>query len=400
MVQRWFFLRLCMFVVFSVSVVRPVEAQGVAPGDRVVVGEWEPVRLGVRGEEKKVDALAKVDTGATYSSMGYDLARDLGIDLDEQEIITVQSSLGEDKRRLVDVRLEIAGKILDTKITVSDREEFDNKMLLGNRDLESFLVDTSREQITTPEAPEVASPVAALPQFPPPPPAAPTLLATLPLAAVLIVALRTFVGVSTFGLFAPVLLALAFVQTGVPVGLALFGTMTATGLIVQPLLGLLRLPRVARLAVLLAVAAATILATNELVDNPAVSATWAAAFPVVVTATIIERFWDVWEQEDLRQALTTAWWTLLTALVASAAGRGARALGGGFGAAPDGARGGRALDPRRAVQGPQVDRIQAFPSGGAEKGDVMSISKTKAGRTGPSKAWRLGKKSGWGQCSG
>lgn len=263
----------------------------------MVVGEREPVRLSVPGGEKKVDALAKVDTGATYSSMDYGLARDLGIELEEQEIITVQSSLGEDKRRLVDVRLEIAGKILDTKVTVSDRDEFDNKMLLGNRDLESFLVDTSREQITTPATtPEVASPVAALLEFPPPPPAAPTLLATLPLAAGLIVALRTLVGLSTFGLFAPVLLALAFVQTGVPVGLIIFGAMTAAGLIVQPLLGLLRLPRVARLAVLLAVAAAMILATNELVDNPAVSATWAAAFPVVVTATITERFWDVWGQ--------------------------------------------------------------------------------------------------------
>jgi hypothetical protein len=177
----------------------------------------------------------------------YDLARELGIQLDEQPIVTVQSALGEDERRLVEVRLRVAGRAFDTTVTVSDRDEFENKMLVGNRDLDGFLVDTSREQLTTPSSPTVGSEVTALLEFLPPPPSAPALLATLPLAAAFIVAGRTLVGINTFGLFGPVLLAVAFVQTGLPAGLTVFGIMTLAGLLVQPLLMPLRLPRVVRL---------------------------------------------------------------------------------------------------------------------------------------------------------
>lgn len=288
-----------------------------APPKAIVIGEKEPVMLSTKGYREGIEVLTKIDTGATTSSIDYDLARELGIDLDDQPIVVVQSALGEDERRLVNVNLQIAGKTLNTKVTVSDRDDFENKMLVGNQDLDGFLVDTSREQLTSPEASSVESPVAALMEFPPPPPAAPTLLATIPLAAALIVLVRTLIGITTFGLFAPVLLAIAFVQTGLPAGLVIFGLMMSAGLIVQPLLSPLRLPRVARLAVLLAASSSTLLAVNALVDNPAVNATWAAAFPVVVTATIIERFWDVWEQENLRESLITAGWTLLAAVAAS-----------------------------------------------------------------------------------
>jgi hypothetical protein len=291
-------------------------ARAASPGEGIVIGENEPVHLSAPSHQQPMEVLAKIDTGATYSSIDYDLARELHIDLEDQPLVTVQSSLGEDARRLVKVRLKVAGRAFDTTATVSDRDGFDNKMLVGNRDLDGFLVDTSREQLTTPEAASVGSTVAALLEFPPPPPAAPQLLATIPLAAALIVAIRTLVGIKTFGLFAPVLMAMALVQSGLPAGLAVFAVMIVAGLLVQPILAPLRLPRVARLAVLLAIAAATLLATNSLIDNPAVNATWASAFPVVVTATIIERFWDVWEQEGVGGALATAGWTLIVALLA------------------------------------------------------------------------------------
>lgn len=292
-------------------------AQGGAADQPIVIGEKEPVKVVNSENGKEIEVLAKIDTGATYSSIDKSVVEQLGIDLKHAKTVTIRSSLGEDKRPLVNVRLLVAGKVINTTATVTDRSDLTNKMLLGRRDLGNFLINVNNQQLTSPSAPMAQSPVKALLEFPPPPPAAPTLLATIPLAAALIVAIRSLIGLQTFGIFAPVLLAIAFVQTGLPAGLTVFGAMVVAGLIAQPLLGPLRLPRVARLAVLLAVVADTLLAVNKLVDSPAVNATWAAAFPVVVTAVIIERLWDTWEQESLSSALVTGWWTLLAAVAAS-----------------------------------------------------------------------------------
>ncbi len=268
--------------------------------------------------DKSIKALAKIDTGAGYSSMDDDLAEELGIDLENPEdTVTIRSAIGEEERPLVPVRIRMAGRVLDTRVTVSDREDLTKQMLIGSNDLGGFLVATGEEQLTTPDSPTSGSSVSALLQFGPPPPSAPSLLATLPLAAAFIVALRTLVGLQTFGLFAPVLLSMAFVQTGLPAGLFVFGLTIAAGLVAEPLLRPLRLPRVARLAVLLAVIANVLLAVNYFVDDPAVNASWAAAFPVVVMSVIIERFWEIWEQESLTEALKTAALTLLAAVLAS-----------------------------------------------------------------------------------
>ena len=271
---------------------RAAFAQEFAPGESsIVLGEEEPVELSSEENGERIEVLAKVDTGAGYSSIDEDLAEDLGADLDDPEdTVKIRSAIGEEERPLVRVRLKVAGETLDTRVSVSDRSDLTKDMLLGSNDLEGFLVKPGTEQLTSPNAPRVESPVAALLEFPPPPPGAPTLLATLPLAAAFVVAARTLVGLKTFGLFAPVLLSLAFVQTGLPAGLLILGLMLTAGLVALPLLSPLRLPRVARLAVLMTIVSAVLLAANEFIDNPAVSSTWAAVFPVVVTAVVIERF--------------------------------------------------------------------------------------------------------------
>lgn len=157
----------------------------------------------------------------------------------------------------------------------------------------------------------------ALLDFPAPPPNPANLLAALPAAVIFIVILRVLIGINTFGLFAPVLLALAFVQVGLPAGLAVFGTMLLAGLIVEPLMRPLKLPRVARLAVILVTVSCALLALGLFGPDPSASRNWTAAFPVVVTAIVIEQFWGVWEQNGIRQALVSAFWTALAALAAA-----------------------------------------------------------------------------------
>lgn len=282
-----------------------------------ILGRRETVLVGKGGSSETVRVLAKLDTGAAYSSIDTGIAKELGIDLASAPRIRVESALGRESRPLVEVKIQVAGRTLHTLATVNSRKNREEKMLLGRRDLQGFLLDVSREQLTTPTAPSVTSPVQALLEFPPPPPSTPTLLATIPLAGLLIVILRTVIGLETFGLFAPVLLAIAFVQIGLPVGVGLFLAMLLIGLAAQWLLRPLRLPQVARLAILLAVGAEILLALNALVDSPQVKATWASAVPLVVISGIIERFWGMQEQTGLREALAATAKTVAVAVLAS-----------------------------------------------------------------------------------
>ncbi len=140
-------------------------------GAKITLGEEEPVLVG-NDEGERVEVLAKVDTGAGYSSIDDDIARDLGIDIeDPPDTVTIQSSLGEEERPLVPADLKVAGRTLSTRVTVTDREDLTSDMLLGSNDLSGFTMVVGEEQLTTPEGPTVGSPVAALLEFPPPPPA-------------------------------------------------------------------------------------------------------------------------------------------------------------------------------------------------------------------------------------
>ena len=279
------------------------------------LGATEQVVLVNEENGEEVEALARIDTGAFYTSIGQDLADEIGIDTENAETINARSTLGEESWPLVQVTMRIAGQERNIRATVADRSDVADRMLIGRQDLTGFAVDTSQEQLTTPTRPEREPPVFALLDFPAPPPNPASLLAGLPIAVLVAVVFRVLIGVQTFGIFAPVLLALAFVQVGLPAGLLVFGTMLVAGLLIEPLLRPLKLPRVARLAVIMGIVAGALLALGLFGPDPSASRNWTAAFPVVIVTIIIEQFWGSWEQEGLRQALVSALWTALAALV-------------------------------------------------------------------------------------
>ena len=59
------------------------------------------------------------------------------------------------------------------------------------------------------------------------------LLLLMPLGALVVVVLRNLVGIRTSGTFMPILITLAFLQTGLLIGLLLFIMVVGTGLIVR-----------------------------------------------------------------------------------------------------------------------------------------------------------------------
>jgi len=287
-----------------------------APEGPPLVGEREQVEIVHRGEASD-PVMARIDTGVAYSSIDEELAEEIGLDdRRPDDYIRVRSALGRERRAVYDVTLRLAGREIRSSASIADRSELSNPVLVGRRDLDGLHVAVGRERLTTPGGPEEeASPAALLGLLPPPPTDPAALLALLPLATVLVVALRCLGGVTTFGLVSPVLLAMALVQTGFALGLMAIGLMLLGGFVARPLLTPLRLPRVARVAVLLSVVVGVLIGIGAAGD--ALRLELATAFPVVVTAMIVERMWELWEQEGLPAAARTSAWTVVAAVGAT-----------------------------------------------------------------------------------
>ena len=290
------------------------QAAGTGPDGPSTLGRKELVRVVAPDAGKSHQGFARIDTGAARSSIDTDLAKKLGLDLDHAEKLTVTSSLGTETRPVVRVTLQIDGRSIPTKVTVNDRSDLTSPILVGRHDLDGFVVDVSKTHLTRPGADEPPSALALLLTSGPLPPSQGALLAGLALGATLVVTMRQMVGVHTFGTFAPVLLALTYVSTGLPVGLLVTLVVCGLAVVVEPLIRRLRLPRVARLAVLIG-AVTMVIAGNEALFGQDDSSVIGAAFPVVVLAALIERFWECREEDGLASALT-GWMVTISVAVA------------------------------------------------------------------------------------
>lgn len=285
------------------------------PAD-VAVGEREIVRI-TGSDGRTVEAVARIDTGASRSSLDEGLARDLGLDLEGADTIKVSSSLGTEERPVVTVGLQLAGRASASTVSVTDRSERSAPVLVGRTDLAGVQVVVGQQLLTKPGEPVAPSAFDALASQAPALGAS-TLLALLPLAALVVVLLRVVVGVQTLGVFGPVLLAIGYTQAGFVAGVLLTVVMLALGFAAQPLLRRWHLPRVARLAVLVSVVAVALLALQTWGGMGGAADSWGSALPIVVTASAVEKLWEVWDLEGATAAAKDAALTLGVAALVTA----------------------------------------------------------------------------------
>lgn len=296
-----------------------IAAVVLAPGQDVsrptdlALGETEPVRI-TGPDGQTVETIARIDTGASSSSIDEEIAEELDLDLDDAPTVTVRSSLGEDERPVVGVGLQLAGETRALRASVSDRSELDEKVLLGREDLAGASVVVGQSLLTTPGEPVAPSAADAL-MAQTAALAPTTLVALLPFAALVIVLLRVVVGLSTLGTFGPVLIAIGLTQSGFLTGLVLTVGLLALGFVTQLALGPAKLPRVARLGILVGVVATALASLQALSSTTGQLATWGAALPVVVTATVVERLWETWDADGVGAALLDGALTLGVAVV-------------------------------------------------------------------------------------
>jgi hypothetical protein len=133
------------------------------------------------------------------------------------------------------------------------------------------------------------------------------ILILVPIGALMICLLRNIVGLPTFGIFLPVLLALAFRNTGLAYGLGIFWGVVLIGYVVRRWIDKLRLLLVPRLSVILTLVIVCI-TIFALIGNKLGLREFMAVglLPFVILTMTIERFFVIIEEAGPREGLWTA----------------------------------------------------------------------------------------------
>jgi hypothetical protein len=144
-----------------------------------------------------------------------------------------------------------------------------------------------------------------------------SVLLLVPVGALVIVLLRNFVGVKTFGTFMPVLVSLAFRETRLVWGVVLFAVIVSLGLLIRFYLERLRLLLVPRLSAVLTVVvllmAGISVVSHKLGLQPALSI---ALFPMVIISMTIERMCIIWEERGASEAIQEGIGSMIVAVIA------------------------------------------------------------------------------------
>jgi hypothetical protein len=142
-------------------------------------------------------------------------------------------------------------------------------------------------------------------------------LLLIPVAALVVVIMRILVGVRTSGTFMPILIALAFIQTTLLLGLAIFLGLVGAGLWIRSWLSHMNLLLVSRISAVVIVViflmAALAITSYKLGLDQVLTVTF---FPTVILAWTIERMSILWEEEGGREVLVQGGGSLLVATLA------------------------------------------------------------------------------------
>ncbi|MFT4261295.1 MAG: RimK/LysX family protein [Candidatus Woesearchaeota archaeon] len=113
--------------------------------DKVILKAVEKITIKNLKEDKKETVLARIDTGASKSSIGLTLAAELHLG-PIKSYSKVKNANGITTRPIVEAIIEIGGKKIKEKFTIANRVNMQYKVLVGRNVLKNgFLVDTTEE---------------------------------------------------------------------------------------------------------------------------------------------------------------------------------------------------------------------------------------------------------------
>ena len=109
---------------------------------KVVIGLTENARI--HGNPRKKLVTAKIDTGATKSSIDTNLAEELKLGPVIKSKL-VKSAHGSKLRPIIEATIELAGKKISSEFTLADRAHMKYRILIGQNILKhGFLIDPQK----------------------------------------------------------------------------------------------------------------------------------------------------------------------------------------------------------------------------------------------------------------
>ncbi len=137
----------------------------------------------------------------------------------------------------------------------------------------------------------------------------------MPVAALIICVFRNLIGMTSFGLFAPALVGLAFRDLRSWAGIVVFVSIVLVGWLMRRVLDsyhLLQVPRIALMLSLIVLVLILLVLTANYYDVP--TTRYIALFPMIILTGMVERFWTL-EAED---GVGSSFKTLLSTLTIAA----------------------------------------------------------------------------------
>ncbi len=114
--------------------------------NRVMVGLVEPVIIEEKKDGKTRRKLARIDTGATVSSIDNKLAKQLGYK-PLKKMTTIKSANSVMKRKSTFIKLKLAGLEFKARFTLSERSHMKFQVLIGRNILKKgFLIDPLKDK--------------------------------------------------------------------------------------------------------------------------------------------------------------------------------------------------------------------------------------------------------------
>lgn len=276
-----------------------------------VIGSKERIALLTPGGVTEV--VAKIDTGTDLTSIDEGLALSYGLKMLGKKI-WVRSAQGRGAHRnTVRLTFVLNGRKISTLATVADRSELTTRILIGKKDLHRFIVDPKKEFLSESGG---VTPSALFTFWD----RAVSLLEgeeiiVVPILGALVVVLRSMVGIRTYGIFAPVVIALSLMGLDIVRGLLVYIYLILTSLGVKRLiLNRFRLLRIAEMALIIftlviSLAVLMVLPTDSRLSLPEVF------FPLIITSHVIERFTKTVEEYRTAAALPLLLETFAAAVI-------------------------------------------------------------------------------------
>lgn len=113
--------------------------------DKIILKTVEEVKIMNISEQRNHSVLARIDTGASKSSIGLTLAAELQLG-PIKSYSKVRNANGTTTRPVVEAVIEIGGKKIKEKFTIANRTNMKYKVLVGRNVLKNgFLIDTTED---------------------------------------------------------------------------------------------------------------------------------------------------------------------------------------------------------------------------------------------------------------